>query len=266
MTRKAEPPSPGARPERQTMTNMTIDEFKQFAPRIVSEDVSRPSIMQPCRNGCHAYATDGRIALIFETCDQSFKLDDEVDARNVTTHLNNYIIEFNTAITRGKCEAFCLDAALLRIAARATFDNLAPSLDYLRTYEPDPDDPDDVPATETVRFVYERYSRVILPDRGRTVIAGYYADIIADILAATDTSCAYVRHDIKNSPIFTQGKYWCLILMPLRATHDFGEARWMDASAIADAATGELLHGYNIDEPDRADLDALRFPKKGGAK
>lgn len=245
---------------------MTIDKFKDFAPRCVSEDVTRPALMQPCRNGCHAYVSDGRIALICETCDQSFKLDDDVGARNVTAHLNDRIIKFNTALMRRDCEAFSLNATRLSTAAAATFDNLEPSMDYLRTYEPDPDDLDDVATTETVRFVRERYSRVILPNRGRTVIAGHYAAILADVLAATGTSCAYVRHDIKNSPIYAKGENWYLILMPLRANHDFGETRWMDASAIADAATGKLLHGYNKDEPDRVDLDALRFPESEAEK
>lgn len=239
---------------------MTINMFKEFAPRIVSEDPTRQAIMQPCRNGCHAYATDGRIALVCETCDQSFKPDDELGARNVTISLNDYIVQFNTALMHGNCEAFSLDAGRLGIAVTLTFDNLAPSMDYLRTYEPDPDDPDDVASTESVRFVRERYSRVILPNRGRSVIAGYYAAIVADILAATDTNVAYVRHDIKNSPVFIKGKRWYLILMPLRATSDFGKTYWTDVGAIADAATGKLLHGYDKDNGDRANLDALRFP------
>ena len=53
-----------------------------------------------------------------------------------------------------------------------------------------------------------------------------------------------------------------VILMPLRNTHEFGETRWLDACAIADAATGELLHSYG--DAKQVDLDTLRFPGKGG--
>lgn len=243
---------------------MTIDEFKSFAPRIVSEDDTRRALTQPCRNGCHAYVSDGRIALVCETCDTSLNTDDETGARSVTIALGGYIVSFNTALTRGDCEVFSLDASRLRIAARATFDDLEPSMDYLRSYEPDPDDPDDIASTESVRFVRERYSRVILPNRGRSVIAGYYADILADVLTLTDIHCAYVQHGVKNSPIYAKGENWYLMVMPLRGTSSFGETRWLEASAIADAATGELVHSYDSDGngPDRADLDALRFPGK----
>lgn len=246
---------------------MTIEQFKEFAPRIVSEDETRRALMYPCCNGCRAYASDGRIALIIKTCyTSSFKTDDETGVRVVTTSLNDCINAFDAALERGNCEAFSIDADRLRNAARATFDDLEPSMDYLRSYEPDPDDLDDVASTESVRFVRERYSRVILPNRGRSVIAGYYADILADVLAATDTHCAYVRHYIKDSPIYAKGANWYLIVMPIRTDCGYGgEKRWMNDSAIADAATGELVHSYDPDGngPDRADMDVLRFPKKG---
>ena len=256
-------PFAGGRPESPHKMKITIDQFKMFAQRCVSEDVSRPALMQPVRKNERVYVSDGRIALICETGDNtSIKSHEEVAGSfGMTVGLDDYISHFNAALEHGNCEAFSV--AHLHAAVRATFDNLAPSLDYLRTYEPDPDDLDDEVSVESVRFVYERYSCVILPNRRRSVIAGYYADIIADILAVTGTSCAYVRLKIKNSPIYAKGENWHLILMPLRATHEYGDVRWMSASAIADAATGELLHGYNKEEPDRVDIDALRFPAKG---
>ena len=244
---------------------MTIDDFKLFAPRIASEDETRRALQQPFRFQRRAYVTDGRIALVIETCDDSLMKAEEAGTTTVALQLNKYTIEFDAAIHLGNCEAFSLDAGRLGIAATLTFGDLEPSMDFLRSYEPDPDDPDDVASTESVRFVRERYSRVILPNRGRSVIAGYYADILSEVLALTNTHCAYVRHDLKNSPIYAKGENWYLIVMPLRGTSSFGETRWLEASAIADAANGALVHRYDPDGngPDRADLDELRFPKKG---
>lgn len=246
---------------------MTIDDFKLFAPRIASEDETRRALQQPFRFQRRAYVTDGRIALVIETCDDSLMKAEEAGATTVALQLNKYTIAFDAALHLGNCEAFSLDAGRLGIAATLTFGDLEPSMDYLRSYEPDSDDPDDVASTESVRFVRERYSHVILPNRGRSVIAGYYADILNEVLALTNTHCAYVRHDLKNSPIYAKGENWYLMVMPLRAEPTFGETGWMVAASVADAATGELLHSYypDDDEEGRVDLYKLRFPGKGGA-
>lgn len=262
-------PFAGGRPESPHKMKMTIYEFKLFAERCVSEDVTRPKLQQPCRDTRRTYVSDGRIALIIEASDPSFKTFSETGTESVVNQLTNRINSFNAALERGDdaCEKFRIDAARLRTAAHATFCDLEPSMDYLRHYEPDPDDLDDVATTETVRFVYQRYAFVILNDRLRTVIAGYYADILADVLAATDTRYAYIYQTHADSAIYVKGENWYLILMPLRGKPEFGEAHWMVAGAIADAATGELLHSYeNNDEIPRADMDVLRWQQKGGAK
>lgn len=243
---------------------MTIDQFKLFAERCVSEDVTRPALTKAFRAGARAYVTDGRIALALDLTEDMDVSGIEYSYSHIPGMIDTYITDFCSALSAGNCEAFSLDAAKLRAAAAATFADLKPEGDYLRTHEADPDDPDDVPTMETLRFVHERFSRVILPDRSRTVIAGYYAAVLADIFAATNAGVAYIRHDITNSPICARGANWTVMLMPLRNTHEFGETRWLDASAVADAATGELLHSYG--DAKQIDLDTLRFPGKGGEK
>ena len=247
---------------------MTIDEFKLFAPRIASEDETRRALRRPFRFQRRAYVTDGRVALVLdEACDASLVTAVEAGATTAALQLDKHITAFAAANVLGCCEMFGLDAALLRAAARATFADLEPSMDYLRSHEADPDDPGDVSTTESVRFVHERYSRVILPDCGRTVVAGHFADILADVLAATGARHACVRHDIRSVPVYAGGENWHLMIMPLRAELTFGETGWMVAASVADAATGELLHSYypDDDEEGRVDLCKLRFPGKGGA-
>ena len=243
---------------------MTIEEFTLFAERCVSEDVTRPALAKPFRAGARAYVTDGRIALALDLTGDMDVSGIEYSYSHIPGMIDKYITDFCSALSAGKCEAFSLDATKLRTAAAATFADLKPHEDYLRTYEADPDDPDDVTIMEALRFVHCRYSRVILPDRSRTVIAGYYAADLADIFDATHAGVAYIRHDITNPPICARGANWTVMLMPLRNTHEFGETRWLDASAIADAATGELLHSYG--DAEQIDLDTLRFPREGGAK
>ena len=241
---------------------MTIEEFKLFAERCVSEDVTRTALQKPFRAGARAYVTDGRIVLAVDLTGDMDVSGIEYSYSHIPGMIDKYIADFGSALSIGKCEAFSLDAAKLHTAAAATFADLKPEEDFLRTYEADPDDPDDVPTMETLRYVHERFSRVILPDRSLSVIAGCYAAVLADIFAATNAGVAYIRHDIENSPICARGANWAVMLMPLRIEHKFGETRWLDASAIADAATGELLHSYG--DAKQIDLDTLRFPGKGG--
>lgn len=241
---------------------MSIEEFKLFAERCVSEDVTRPSLTKPFRAGARAYVTDGYIALALDLTGDMDVSGIEYSYSHIPGMIDKYITDFCSALSAGKCEAFSLDAAKLRTAAAATFADLKPHEDYLRTYEADPDDPDDVTTVATLRFVHRRYSRVILPDHSHSVIAGYYAAVLADILAATNAGVAYIRHDITNLPICARGANWTVMLMPLCNTHEFGETRWLDASAVADAATGELLHSYG--DAKQIDLNALLFPAKGG--
>lgn len=243
---------------------MTIEEFKLFAERCVSEDVTRPALAKAFRAGARAYVTDGRIALALDLAEDMDVSDIEYSYSHIPGMIDNHITDFCSALSAGKCEAFSLDAAKLRTAAAATFADLKPHEDYFRTYEADPDDPDDATTIETLRFVHCRYSRVILPNRSRTVIAGYYAAVLADILAATNAGVAYIRHGVWRAPIFVRGANLTVMLMPLRTTHEFGETRWLDVCAVADAATGELLHSYG--DAKQIDLNALRFPAKGGAK
>lgn len=244
---------------------MTIEEFKLFAERCVSEDVTRPALTKAFRAGARAYVTDGRIALALDLAEDMDVSGIEYSYSHIPGMIDKYITDFCcSALSSWDCECFTLDAAKLRAAATATFADLKPHEDYLRTYEADPDDPDDVTTMETLRFVHCRYSCVILPDRSRTVIAGYYAAVLADIFDAMNVGVAYIRQNITNPHICVRGTNWTVMLMPLRNTHEFGETRWLDASAIADAATGELLHSYG-DPGGPVDLDTLRLPREGGA-
>lgn len=242
---------------------MTCAEFATLAPRLVTEDVLRPKLQQPWRTDRRTYATDARFALIFDSCVWTAETEAAAGAAKLTQTLESMAADIDSFTASARCETVELDVARLRAAIRATYDDLAKSEMFLHTYEPDDSDPDDEPRIESVRWMRSVFSRVILPDRRRTVLAGYYAEILADMLDTFGVKHICVPPNVKRAmPICATGDNWRLLIMPIYC----GDGRppyLMPAAAVADAATGELVHHY---EGGQVDCHRLRFPAKGGAQ
>lgn len=244
---------------------MTITEFKYLAGLCVSEDVTRPALRSAFYWGGTAIATDGRIALVADAKPGDLPAADEDQQRLAQSLHGEMLPEARKDVANGKYEEFELDIDKLVAAVKAVEEDIAPEMDELRHYEPDPDDPDDAPSEESERFVLSRYTMVILPNVERTIIAGYYASVVANCCLIGGKARAYMdkRHG-DGGPLYLAGQGWELLLMPLRVrgcTRDRNNL--CDAASVADAATGLLV---NRRAAGRFNLDKLRFPQEGGAK
>jgi len=241
---------------------MTSTEFKHLAGFCVSEDVTRPALRVPFYWGGSAIATDGRIALVADAEPGDLPPSDEAQMRLAHSLHGEVLPEARKNVANGKYEEFELDIDRLVAAVIAVETDIAPEMAELRYYDPDPDDPDDVPSKESERFVLSRYTMVILPNAQRTVIAGYYASVVANCCLIGGKARAYMdkRHG-DGGPLYLSGLGWELLLMPLRMRGYVDDPIY--AASVADAATGLLVNRHAAG---RFDIDKLRFPEQGGAK
>ena len=243
---------------------MTSTEFKYLAGLCVSEDVMRPALRSAFYWGGTAIVTDGRIALVADAEPGDLPAADEAQQHLAQSLHGEMLPEARKKVANGKYEEFKLDIDRLVVAVAAVETDIAPEMDELRHYEPDPDDPDDFPSEESERFVLSRYTMVILPNVARTVIAGYYASVVANCCLIGGNARAYMdkRHG-DGGPLYLAGQGWELLLMPLYVRGRTGTRdNLCDAASVADAATGLLV---NRRAAGRFNLDKLRFPREGGA-
>lgn len=242
---------------------MTSTEFKYLAGGCVSEDETRPALRSAFYWGGTAIATDGRIALVADAKPGDLPAADEAQQRLAQSLLGEMLPEARKKVANGKYEEFELDIDMLVVAVAAVETDIAPEMDELRHYEPDPDDPDDFPSEESERFVLSRYTMVILPNARRTVIAGYYASVVANCCLIGGKARAYMdkRHG-DGGPLYLAGQGWELLLMPLYV-RGYARNDLCHAASVADAATGLLV---NRRAAGCFNLDKLRFPQEGGAK
>ena len=242
---------------------MTSTEFKYLAGGCVSEDVTRPALRSAFYWGGTAIATDGRIALVADVKPGDLPASDEAQQRLAQSLLGELLPKARKNVANGKYEEFELDIDRLVVAVAAVETDIAPEMDELRHYESDPDDPDDAPSEESERFVLSKYTMVILPNVERTVIAGYYASVVANCCLIGGKARAYMdkRHG-DGGPLYLAGQGWELLLMPLYV-RDYARNNLCHAASVADAATGLLV---NRRAAGCFNLDKLRFPQKGGAR
>lgn len=241
---------------------MTSTEFKHLAGFCVSEDVTRPAMRSAFYWGGSALATDGRIALVADAKPVDLPASDEAQQRLAQSLHGEMLPEARKNVANGKYEEFKLDIDKLAAAVRAVVGDIAPEMAELRHNEPDPDDPDDVPSEDSERFVLSMYTMVILPNARRTVIAGYYASVVASCCLIGGNARAYMdKLHGDSDPLYLAGQGWELLLLPLRTSGYGGSI--CPAASVADAATGLLV---NRRAAGCFNLDKLRFPQKGGAK
>lgn len=245
---------------------MTSTEFKHLAGLCVSEDETRPAMHSAFYWGGSAIVTDGRIALVADAKPGDLPAADEAQQRLAQSLHGEMLPEARKKVANGEYEKFKLGIDKLVAAVKAVEEDIAPEMAKLRHNEPDPDDPDDVPREDSERFVLSTYTRVILPNVARTVIAGYYASVVANCCLIGGKARAYMdkRHG-DEGPLYLAGQGgWELLLMPILTSGYSGY--WdnlCDAASVADAATGLLV---NRRAAGRFNLDKFRFPKEGGAR
>jgi len=237
---------------------MTSAEFKYLAGFCVGESEFRPAMRTAFYWGGTAIVTDGRIALVADAKPGDLPASDEAQQHLAQSLHGELLPEARKNVANGKYEEFELDIDRLVAAVSAVETDIAPEMDELRHYEPDPDDPDDVASEDSERFVLSRYTIVILPNAQRTVIAGYYASVVANCCLIGGKARAYMdkRHG-DGDPLYLAGRGWELLLMPLRMRGYVDDPIY--AASVADAATGLLV---NRRAAGRFDLDKLRFRRK----
>ena len=239
---------------------MTEEQFKEFAKRIVSEDETRIALRNAFRWDGYSIVSDGRIALVVEKAFESLPLAEEGSQESVARSLLNEILPQQS---KDEWVPFDLDIDLLGRAAAETAQDIAPEMEELRHYKADPDDPDDMDSEESERYVLTMHTYVIMPDQRRSVIAGYYASVIADICKGCTTSvCA--SKESSNKVIFFNSSDWQIGIMPIRM--DGVDRSYYDdkitGKAIADAKTGKLVWRRLSGE---CQIDMLRFQKESEA-
>lgn len=236
---------------------MNEEQFKEFAERIASEDETRIALRSAFQWSGHSIVSDGRVALVVDKAFES--LPAAADSQEtIGRSLYNDILPGQS---KDEYAEFNLDVDLLGRAATATAQDLAPEMETLRHYVADPDDPDDMDSYDSERYVLERHTYVIMPDPRRSVIAGYYASVIADICKGRAVR-AYASQKTSNKTLYVKGDTWQLAIMPIRMVSrrrniPYNEIR---GTAVADAKTGELV--WHRKEDDACPIDTLRFPKE----
>lgn len=243
---------------------MTASEFMAIAPMFASEDVTRPSLHDPFRCGDRLFATDGRIALAYRAQFLELgKIAETTDEKRLSLGKSIMsMIELNDAkIASGKYQGYGLCS--MSEAVVEAFANVEPEMMWLRANEPDEDDPDADGSPDSVRHVHESFTSVIMANPARSVIAGYYASLIAGLMKYHGPVEAYADASDPHAMLYFRGRDWNCALMPRIVCSKGTNWEWnhYGGCSIADAWTGSLVYGR--DEEGNPDMDALR---KGVAK
>ena len=236
---------------------MNEEQFKTFAERIISKDDTNLALRSAFRWKHYSIVSDGRIALMIDRAFESLRI--AVDGQQtVAARLVDKILPEQR---KAEYVRFDLDANLLGRAAEAAAQDIAPEMEHLRHHVADPHNPDDADSVESERFVLSRNTYVIMPNQKRSVVAGYYAGVIADVCKGR-TVCTYGSRKNSNRPIYAKGDDWWLVGMPIRMDgRDRSALDWgFQGTAVADAKTGKLAWSHYETGP--CPIFKMRFPKK----
>ena len=224
---------------------MKASEFMAIAPMFAGEDVTRPAFSTPFRHGDHLFATDGRIAL---ACAAGIEVGGILETSDKTQlHIADRIINDHF----GSCEVKIIDGEYLRYdldglcdAVCAAFANVEPEMMWLRMNDPDADDPDADFEPDSVRHVHEAFTSIIMANKARSIVAGYYASLIVGLMANFGPVDAYAS-DNPHDMLYFRGDNWKCVLMPrlVKSKGICHEFNLYGGCAIADARTGKLVWG-----------------------
>ena len=236
---------------------MTEQQFKEFAERIVSEDVTRPALRSAFRYKGHSIVTDGRIGLVVDTAFESLPEAADVQESIAYSLVDKIIPDIEQKVSAGKYFHFVCDSDLLSRAAQAVAKDLEPDMAKLRHHVADPNDPDDADGEDSERYVLQTHTNIIMPDNRRTVVSGYYAGLVADIsLRCGRLASACADRKSERSTLYFRGSGWSIVLQPLYLCD--GNMYWIEHNAIADALTGKLVWSHSANG--KCNIRKLRFP------
>ena len=238
---------------------MTASEFMAIAPMFTGEDVTRPAFNTPFRHGDHLFATDGRIAL---ACDAKLEVGDILETLDETQRhigeriINDHFKSCEDKIAGGEFRRFSLEGVCAAMCA--AFANVEPEMMWLRMNLPD-DDPDQDFEPDSVRWVQSTFTSVIMANKARSVVAGYYASLIVGLMANFAPVDAYASVKDPHDMLYFSGPGWRCVLMPRLGMPRVVCHEWnyYGGCAIADAMTGKLVWGRDCAAV-LPDMDTLR--------
>lgn len=237
---------------------MTVGEFMAISPFFTSEDVTRPSFNTPFRHGDHLFATDGRIAIAYDGTDigEIQETSNETQKQIGDRIINDHFGVCKQKIASGEYRKY--EIGKIKDAVCAVFANVEPEMMWLRMNEPDAYDPDGDFEPDSVRRIHEVFTAVIMANKARSVVAGYYASLIMGL----ENNFGFVDAYAGRSPqdmLYFSGPCWKCVLMPrlVKARGCCHEWSMYGGCAIADAMTGKLVWSRDLSAVD-PDIDALR--------
>lgn len=238
---------------------MTASEFMSIAPMFASEDVARPTLREPFRCRDHLFATDGRIALVHRArLTELCRIAETTDEKRpgLGKSLMSMVEQSDAKIASGKYQGYGLCS--MWEAVVAAFANVEPEMMWLRANALDDDDPAADGLPDSVRHVHESFTCVIMANPARSLIAGYYASLIAGLVKYHGPVEAYADENDPHAKLYFRGPDWNCVLMPRKVGIKGANWEWsyFGGCSIADAWTGTLVWGR--DNENLPDLDALR--------
>lgn len=240
---------------------MTPGEFLSIAPMFASDDVTRPQLHEAFRHGNNLFVTDGRIALVCDAsgldADDIGETTDEMQ-RSCGDKIVKYIAEIKAKVESGRYRGYGL--ADLTAAVCAAFANIEPEMMELRANEPDEDG-----SPDSVRYIHQTFTAVIMPNPARSVISGYNASLIVGLMKSYGPVYAYADTRDPEAPLYFRGENWqnwhCILMPRLVRSRGINyEWNYYGGCAIGDAWSGKLVWGREDDS--YPDIDELRFGKK----
>ena len=250
---------------------MTIDQFNELAPRIVSEDDTRLSLKTPFRHRGHLIATDGRFALVVASSSDVLTPSIEGQIRAGDNLLDEILPNLGRACASGSYQPVRLGLAYP--AACAPIGDLHWDMDFLTSPLDCFDDDDDFVESEppnTVREAITSYSCCIFGP-ARALFSAYYIYLLCRISHDYTKLHVWVDPCDPHKTLFAEGENVRIALQP-RLVDLKSQAAWdfpFSGTSFADCETGKLVRSR---QPGSFDIHKLRYPcrfedlKKGGVE
>lgn len=243
---------------------MTPGEFLSIAPMFASDDVTRPQLHEAFRHGHNLFVTDGRIALVCDAsgldADDIGETTDETQRSCGDSIIKKYIEPFKAKVGSGNYRGYGL--ASITEAVCAAFANIEPEMMELRANEPDECELKEDSTPDSVRYVHQTFTAIIMPNPARSVVSGYYASLVVGLIKSYGPVEAYADASDPHAMLYFRGPDWNCALMPrLVKPRGFNyEWNYYGGCAIGDAWSGKLVWGREAGS--HPDIDELRFGKK----
>ena len=239
---------------------MNIEQFNELAPRIVSEDVTRPSLMSAFRHRGHLIATDSRFALVVASSSDALTPSIEGQIRAGDNLLDEILPNLGRACASGSYQPVRLGLAYP--AACAAIGDLHWDMDFLTSpldcfddeeaCEPDP--------PSSAREAITSYSCCIF-GLARALFSAYYIYLLCRISHDYTNLHVWVDPCDPHKTLFAEGENVRIALQP-RLVELKSQAPWdfpFSGPSFADCETGRLVRSR---QPGTFCIHTLRFPPR----